>query len=105
MIENRSFSFNVFFAWCKNANLPQIVKVIDLEICGRKCFYHLKVHVSYSKSSLRENPKFLQNFRHIYNTIKANFGLILLINIFPCNYGLELKGKSYYITKKIVCIS
>jgi hypothetical protein len=29
--------------------------------------------VPHSQSSLRENPKFLQNFRHKNNTIKANF--------------------------------
>ncbi len=54
--------------------------------------------VPHSQSSLRENPNFLQNFRHKNNMIKAHFGLIFLVNICLCNYGLALKGKIYYIT-------
>jgi hypothetical protein len=53
--------------------------------------------VPHSQCSLRKNPKFLQNFRSINNTLKENFNLKFLFNIYHCNSGSVLKSKNYYI--------
>jgi hypothetical protein len=37
--------------------------------------------VPHSQCSLRENPKFLQNFRFKNNTLRENISLIFLYNI------------------------
>jgi hypothetical protein len=49
--------------------------------------------VPHSQCSLRENPKFFQNFRSKNNTLKEKFWLIFLFNICHCNSGLAFKGK------------
>jgi hypothetical protein len=57
----------------------------------------LIVLVPHSQCSLRENPKFLQNFRTKNNTLKGIFWLIFLFNISHCNSGLAFKSKNYFI--------
>jgi hypothetical protein len=55
--------------------------------------------VPHSQGSLRENPKFLQNFSFKNNTLKDKSWLILLFQIRHYNSGLEL---IYYFTKLYV---
>jgi hypothetical protein len=51
--------------------------------------------VPHSQSSLRENPKFLQNFRPKNNTLRKNIWLIFLFYIYHCNSGLAFKSNNY----------
>ncbi len=53
--------------------------------------------VPHSQCSLKENPKFLQNFRSKNNTLKENFWQIFLFYICHCNSGLAFKSKNYFI--------
>jgi hypothetical protein len=48
----------------------------------------------HSQSSLRGNPKFLQNFRSKNSTLKAIICLKFLLNICHCNSSLAFKSKN-----------
>jgi hypothetical protein len=66
--------------------------------CQKMCLEQnviISLQVPHSQCSLKESPKFLPNFRHKNNTIKVNFQVIFVFNIYLCNYGLALKGKNY----------
>ena len=58
----------------------------------------------HSQHSLRENPKFLLNFRPKNYTLKGNFRQIFSFNIYYYIPGLTFKSKNYlfYITKLCV---
>jgi hypothetical protein len=56
--------------------------------------------VPHSQCSLRENPKFLQNFKSKNYILKSNFSLIFLFTISHCNSGLAFQSKNYYITSQ-----
>jgi hypothetical protein len=60
--------------------------------------------VPHSQSSLRENPKFLQNFRPKNNTLLGNFKLLFSFYIYHSTLGLIFKGTNYYLNYKIVSI-
>jgi hypothetical protein len=66
-----------------------------------KCLTFLNSYqVPHSQCSLKDNPKFLQNFRSNNNTFKANFLQIFLFIICHCNSGLAFKSKIYYIASQ-----
>jgi hypothetical protein len=68
-------------------------------IFGRFC--NIQKLVPLSQCSLRENPKFLQNFRPKNGTLGENFQLKkFLFNICHFNSGLTFKNKNYYITSQ-----
>jgi hypothetical protein len=48
-----------------------------------------------SQCSLKENPKFLQNFKTKNCTLKGNFWLIFSFNIYNCIPGPTFKSKNY----------
>jgi hypothetical protein len=50
----------------------------------------------HSQCPLKENSKFMQNFKTKNNTLIEIFWLIFLFNICHCNSGLLLKLKNYY---------
>jgi hypothetical protein len=56
--------------------------------------------VPHSQCSLRENPKFLQNFRSKNNTLKEKIWLEFLFNVCHYNSGLSFKIKNYYINSQ-----
>jgi hypothetical protein len=56
-----------------------------------------------SQCSLRENPKFLQNFRPKNNTLKNNCKVLILFNIYHFNWGLAFKNKSYDMITPNLC--
>jgi hypothetical protein len=51
--------------------------------------------VPHSQCSLRENPKFLQNFGPKNNTLKGNSILLFSFNNYHSILGLTIKGKNY----------
>jgi hypothetical protein len=59
--------------------------------------------VSHSQGSLRENPKFLQNFRTKNNILIDNFYLIFLFNIYHFDSDFALQN-NYYTTSQKLCV-
>ena len=59
------------------------------------------LQVPHSQCSLKETPKFLQNFRCKNNTQREKIWLIILFNICHCNEGLSFKSKKllHYLAK------
>jgi hypothetical protein len=52
-------------------------------------------------ASLRENPKFWQNFKPKYNTLKGNFRLLFLFDTWHGNSGLALELKLIFYKIKL----
>jgi hypothetical protein len=59
--------------------------------------------VPHSQCSLRENPKFLQNFRSKNNSLKEILWLLFLFNICHSNSGLAFKSINYCIAAQNCC--
>jgi hypothetical protein len=51
----------------------------------------------HSQCTLRENPKFSQNFRSKNSTLREKFWLLFLFNFSHCISGLAFTSKNYYI--------
>jgi hypothetical protein len=64
--------------------------------------HQFKCLVSHSLCSLRENPKFLPNFRSKNNTLEEKLWLIILFNICHCNSGLAFKSKTITLLNNMV---
>jgi hypothetical protein len=63
------------------------------------------VLVPHSQCSLRENPKFLQNFRYKNNKLKKKFRLIFCLMSAIVIQAWHSKVKTIALPHKIVCIS
>jgi hypothetical protein len=66
--------------------------------------YTVSEQVPHSHCSLRENTKFLPNFRPKNNTLTDNCLLIFFFFFYHFNSGLALKNEDYFITSQILCI-
>jgi hypothetical protein len=70
-------------------------------LCRKKFSQMLVPH---SQCSLRENPKFLQNFRPKSNTLKGNVWPLFSFYVYHSILGLHSKVNTIILFYKIVCI-
>ncbi len=79
------------------SGLKPIIIFADMPKSFENAFFPFtfKGLVPHLQRSLRENAKFLQNFRSKNNTLKEKFWPIFSFNICHCILGLALRSKNY----------
>jgi hypothetical protein len=98
------------FILLKTINLSFLAVFIFLFVIFHEIYLYLSCfivfisrgepQVPHSQCSLRENPKFLQNFRSKSNTLRENSWLIFFLNICRCNSSLEFKSENYSLASQ-----